>query len=155
GWGARGEGSWPQLAVPARSGGYWSLSIEPRDGCTFWYTNEYYRATGGDWATRIGAFRFPSCDDGPSLSIGDVSVHEGETADLTVTLSQASSQDVSVQYQTVTDTATSSDFADTSGTLTFAPGQTQATISVPVNTDDVTEPNEDFAVLLSNPSGAG
>jgi hypothetical protein len=29
------------------------------DDCTFWYTNEYYKATStSGWATRIGAFKF-------------------------------------------------------------------------------------------------
>src|SRR5260221_14607418 len=31
------------------------------DGCTFWYTNEYYQVTGLNDNTRIGSFAFPSC----------------------------------------------------------------------------------------------
>jgi hypothetical protein len=43
-------------------GDYSSMSIDPLDDCTFWYTNEYYKTTGnGTWNTRIFAFRFPSC----------------------------------------------------------------------------------------------
>jgi hypothetical protein len=41
---------------------YSSMSIDPADDCTFWYTNEYYVSTGTIWQTRVGAFRFPSCD---------------------------------------------------------------------------------------------
>jgi len=44
---------------------YSSISVDPSDGCTFWYTNEYYTSQeNGDilnWSTRIGSFRFPSC----------------------------------------------------------------------------------------------
>ncbi len=43
-----------------RWGDYSAMSLDP-DGCTFWYTNEYYEANGLDWQTRIGSFKFPSC----------------------------------------------------------------------------------------------
>jgi hypothetical protein len=45
----------------SRWGDYSQMSIDPNDGCTFWYTTEYYLATGGDWQTRIASFKFPSC----------------------------------------------------------------------------------------------
>src|SRR5262249_45092163 len=38
-------------------GSYSAMTVDP-DGCTFWYTNEYYIATGGDWQTRIGSFAY-------------------------------------------------------------------------------------------------
>jgi uncharacterized repeat protein (TIGR01451 family) len=44
-----------------RYGDYSAMQVDPVDGCTFWYTQEYI-AAGGNWATRIGAFRFPSCN---------------------------------------------------------------------------------------------
>ena len=50
-----------------RWGDYASMSVDPVDGCTFWYTSEYYTSqTNGStsppiWSTRIGAFAFPSC----------------------------------------------------------------------------------------------
>ncbi len=43
-----------------RWGDYSAMTLDP-DGCTFWYTTEYYASSGGDDHTRIGAFRFPSC----------------------------------------------------------------------------------------------
>src|SRR5262249_18712724 len=39
-----------------RWGDYSAMSIDP-DGCTFWYTQEYYATTGLDWQTRIGSFK--------------------------------------------------------------------------------------------------
>ena len=51
----------------AQSGGYnrWgdyaSMSVDPVDDCTFWFTTEYYAATGNNWQTRIGSFKFPNC----------------------------------------------------------------------------------------------
>ncbi len=45
----------------SRWGDYSAMSVDPADDCTFWYTNEYYAATGTNWRTRVGAFKFPSC----------------------------------------------------------------------------------------------
>lgn len=67
-------------------------------------------------------------DDVPTLSINDVSQVEGNagtsTFAFTVTLSQASSQTVTVNYATADNTATvaGNDYVAGSGTLTFAPG---------------------------------
>jgi hypothetical protein len=40
-----------------RYGDYSAMQVDPVDSCTFWYTQEYIPA-GGNWATRIGSFRF-------------------------------------------------------------------------------------------------
>ena len=40
---------------------YSDLTVDPGDDCTFWYTQEYYAATGLAWKTRIGNFTFPGC----------------------------------------------------------------------------------------------
>src|SRR5262249_32351217 len=45
-------------------GDYSAMSIDPADDCTFWYTTEYYAATGTNWQTRIGKFKFPGCGSG-------------------------------------------------------------------------------------------
>jgi hypothetical protein len=44
-----------------RWGDYSSMSVDPADGCSFWFTTEYYSAASTNWLTRIGAFRFPEC----------------------------------------------------------------------------------------------
>jgi len=44
-------------------GDYSSLSIDPVDDCTFWYTTEYYKANSNyNWSTKIASFKFGSCD---------------------------------------------------------------------------------------------
>ncbi len=43
-----------------RWGDYSAMTLDV-DGCTFWYTNEYYQVTGLNDNTRIGSFAFPSC----------------------------------------------------------------------------------------------
>ncbi len=57
------QGTGSQVGTSNRWGDYSSLSVDP-DGCTFWFTSEYYQATGSfGWATRVGAFSFPTCGD--------------------------------------------------------------------------------------------
>src|SRR5207253_1340694 len=43
-----------------RWGDYSAMTLDP-NGCTFWYTNEYYVANGLNHQTRIGSFTFPAC----------------------------------------------------------------------------------------------
>ena len=98
----------------------------------------------------------------PTLSINNVSKAEGPaqgapagTSNLTftVTLSTASTQDVTVQYATANGTGTApADYTATSGTLTIAAGQTTGTINVPIVGDTVPESNDTFYVNLSNPT---
>ena len=82
---------------------------------------------------------------------------EGKDAslDFAVTLNRAALHEVSVDYATEDDTATAgADYTVTSGTLTFAAGETAKTVSVPVLDDAVDEGKETMRLLLSNPQGA-
>jgi hypothetical protein len=95
----------------------------------------------------------------PQLSINDVTLTEGDSgatnAVFTVNLSVASTESVSVKYATADDTAKAgSDYTAASNTLTFAPGETSKTISVPVIGDKLVEGSETFALNLSNPTNA-
>ena len=76
-------------------------------------------------------------------------------AAFTISLDAASSSPVSVNSATIDGTATAgSDYVPTSGTVTFAPGETTRTILVPTIDDTIPEPTESFTVNLSNPVGA-
>ena len=95
----------------------------------------------------------------PSLSIADASITEGNSGTkvmaLTVTLSAPATGPVTVAYATADGTALAgSDYTASSGTLSFAAGETSKTIQVVVRGDAAVEGNESFAVRLSNPSGA-
>jgi hypothetical protein len=95
----------------------------------------------------------------PSLSINDVSTTEGQSGvkslNFTVTQSPASNQTVTVAYATADGSAgAGSDYAATSGNLTFNPGDTTKTIGVTINGDQNFEPDETFFLNLSNPSNA-
>ena len=100
-------------------------------------------------------------DAPPELSINNVGVIEGNAPDtvnatFTVSLSTASGKPITVDYATAdgTATVTDNDYQPRSGTLTFAPGQTVKTISVPVIGDNRDEDDETFFVNLTNPVNA-
>ncbi|MGB5661573.1 MAG: hypothetical protein WBO54_19045, partial [Thermoanaerobaculia bacterium] len=55
-------GTGAQTASSGRWGDYSSMSVDPTDDCTFWYTQEYYQTTGSfDFNTRICSFKFADC----------------------------------------------------------------------------------------------
>ncbi|VAW40712.1 hypothetical protein MNBD_CHLOROFLEXI01-4317 [hydrothermal vent metagenome] len=94
-------------------------------------------------------------DAEPTLTIGDVSVTEGDSgttiANFLVTLSAASGKTITVDYMTNADTATAgTDYLIASNTLTFTPGSDSEIINVTVNGDIVDEFNETFQVNLNN-----
>ena len=61
---------------------------------------------------------------------------------------------VTVDYATANGSATAGqDYANTSGTLSFAGGQTSRTFTVPMLDDTAYEGDESFAVSLQNPTG--
>ncbi|MBD2665694.1 calcium-binding protein [Richelia sinica FACHB-800] len=73
----------------------------------------------------------------------------------TVTLSNPSSQTITVNYATANGTATAgSDYTSTSGILTFNPGVTSQVINIPILNDSINEANESITLTLTNPTNA-
>jgi hypothetical protein len=100
-------------------------------------------------------------DDQPasSLAIANATIQEGNAGStnvsVTVTMSPASTQQVTVNWATANGSATSgADYTTGSGTVTFAPSTTVQTILVPVLGDLLDEPDETFTITLSNPVNA-
>ena len=55
-------GGGSQTGTLHRWGDYSAMTVDPVDDCTFWYTNEYLKASGSfNWSTRIASFKFPGC----------------------------------------------------------------------------------------------
>ena len=99
-------------------------------------------------------------DDAGALSVADAEASEtvDETLDFVVTLDRTPSRDweATVDYRTKDGTAmVGSDYTLTSGTLTFAPGEEEKTVSVPIADDTVEDSGETLTLVLSNASGAG
>jgi hypothetical protein len=95
-------------------------------------------------------------DPPPSASINDVALDEGNAgtkqATFTVSLSAPSGKPISISFATADGSANAgTDYQTTTGTLTFSPGQTAATLSVPVIGDTAVEPDETFFVNLTDP----
>jgi hypothetical protein len=44
-----------------RWGDYTSMSVDPADDCTFWYTNQYYPRGSEFWHTAIASIAMPGC----------------------------------------------------------------------------------------------
>jgi len=67
-----------------RWGDYSSMSVDPTDDCTFWYTSEYYdtqtNGDSGNWHTRIGSFQFPqpaNCTPSPVSTTNHSIIFDG------------------------------------------------------------------------------
>lgn len=93
----------------------------------------------------------------PTVQFGSASYSIGESAGnigIPVTRSGSTAGTSTVNFATTNGTATSgSDYTSASGTLTFAPGETSKTITVPILGDTAVETNETFTLTLSNPGG--
>src|SRR5207248_1801479 len=62
-------GTGSQTGGLARWGDYTSMSVDPSDDCTFWYTDEYLASSGSfNWHTRIGSFKLNGCGGPPAPS---------------------------------------------------------------------------------------
>ncbi|MFA5970638.1 MAG: Calx-beta domain-containing protein [Sphingomonas sp.] len=94
-------------------------------------------------------------DAAPSFSIGNAGpVTEGSALVFMVTKSGGTSQTYAVNFATANDSAAAgSDYNATSGTLTFAPGDTAKTITVSTIDDSAYEPRETLTASLSSPTG--
>lgn len=55
-------GTGSQISTQNRWGDYSAMRVDPTDGCTFWYTTEYYMVTASfSWSTQIASARFSNC----------------------------------------------------------------------------------------------
>lgn len=99
-------------------------------------------------------------DPPPEVAIADAVALEGNgspagNAVFTVRLSAPSGMEVDVNFETLDGTARSpDDYANSSGTLRFLPGDTVKEVSVPVAGDRIDEDDETLFVMLSKPFNA-
>jgi hypothetical protein len=115
---------------------------------TDFYTAEVVIATNdGDWELL------------PAIFITDATVVEGDSgsvnAEFTISLLGPHSGGISVDYSTASWGATpGADYATTSGSVSFASGESTKKISVPVHGDLTDEYDQQFVVNLANVVGA-
>lgn len=165
----------PYVYAPTKDGGWFSSYEDTTSlgtkldyilgndygGMMFWELDADVRdSSSPDSLLGLAANRLLSGQSSqPGLSVSDISVTEGNAgtsqASVTITLSKASTQAISVNYGTFAGTATAgSDFNSASGSLTFAPGETSKTVAIAILGDTIAEANEVFQVRLNNASGA-
>ncbi len=93
--------------------------------------------------------------DTPFVSVTPTSGVEGGSATFNIVLSSTSADTVTVNYATADGTAVNGDdYVGEAGTVTFAPGQTVAQVSISLRTDSVVDGGETFSLSLSSPTNA-
>ena len=94
----------------------------------------------------------------PVISAQDLVIQEGNIdeapqATLTLTLSEPTTETVSLDISTQDSTATvdDNDYLTQTSTITFAPGETEANVTLTIVGDDQFEDDETFDILFNNP----
>ena len=138
-----------------------SAAIRADNGCTDTGNNSADFAFGPT-NPRNTASPGSVCGGGgvPLLAVSDVSAFEGDSGTTTMVFgfglsAPASVGGVTITFTTADGTATAgSDYIANSGTATIAEGATSTTVSILVNGDTVSEPNETFFVRATSATGA-
>jgi hypothetical protein len=125
---------------------------EPDESLTLQLSNP----AGARFGDSLAQIFITDNDGPPAVSVGDVTVTEGDPGDsaalFNVTLSAPSTQTVRVDFATAAGTAADgSDYAPSTGTLFFSPGTTAQTVRVVIGNDETHELTEHFFVNLTNP----
>ncbi|ULQ55044.1 T9SS type A sorting domain-containing protein [Flavihumibacter rivuli] len=92
-------------------------------------------------------------DAGPCITVSNVTVNENAgNANIPVMLGIESGKDVIVKYYTRNKTAVAgTDYLAIQGSLTFKPGEIIKYLAVPILTDNISEWNEQFELILAEP----
>ncbi|MAR92024.1 MAG: hypothetical protein CML06_14250, partial [Pseudomonadales bacterium] len=134
-----------KVGAPAL-GGQWELDYGPQPWSGWAITESCRGSYSGVFASVV--------------TVTDVRVTESDgsfspTMEFTVNLSEASLDDITIDYQTLSGTAIEgSDYIGATGTLTIAAGETSGIISVTTYGYSEEEFDESFVLELTNPNGA-
>ena len=132
------------------------LVLNSRVTFTATESGTHYIAAGAH-GSRQGTYALEVTEVSPVMRVSDATATEGEDSSMEfhVTLDRASPETVTVNYATVDGTAEAGlDYEQSSGTLTFAPGETEEIFEVTVIDDSYEDSGETFRVVLSDASGA-
>lgn len=137
--------------------------VEPDEWIVVAFGNATNALVGGFWGLGFGVI---DDDDAPIVVPGGAAVVEGDAGDrellVPVSLTEPSDQTVTVEWATVFGPGVLppapadpvADFDAAGGTVTFAPGQTEATVSVTVHGDTLVEPDEWVVIAFGNATNA-
>src|SRR5215468_9877029 len=143
------DGTGSQTGGLNRWGDYSSLSVDPVDDCTLWYTTEFLKANGSfNWSTRIANFKFTTCGN-PDFSVtaspASQSVTQGNGTSYTVTVTPSGGFTRSV------DLTVSGLPAGASGTFNPTP-LTSGNSTLTITTSSTT-PTGSFPLTITGTSG--
>jgi hypothetical protein len=122
-----------------RWGDYTSMAVDPTDGCTFWYTDEYIPANGNfNWKTHLASFQLPGCSGtvtndfsiAASPASGSVAAGSSATSTVSTAVVSGSAESVSLSASGLPSGAAAS-FSPTSVT---AGGSSTLTITTSTST---------------------
>ncbi|HET8552639.1 MAG TPA: M12 family metallo-peptidase [Gammaproteobacteria bacterium] len=124
-------------------------------GTTYHYRAIAYSATG-DARSAPATFTTAACRHGTFLIEGDATVNAAAgTATYHVQRTNGSDGKATVNFAAVAGTAKANqEYLETAGTLVFADGQTERTISVPILLSPTDSGDYTFTLQLSDPNGA-
>ena len=125
-----------QTSSYSRWGDYSSLTVDPADDCTFWFTEEYEKSNGGfNWSTAIGSFKFPGCTGSTTPNITGLSVPSGPVgSSVTITGTNfGSTKGTSTVTFNGTAATTTTSWSATSIAATVPAGATSGDVVVTVN----------------------
>jgi len=152
-------GSGSQTDASGRWGDYSSLSVDPVDQCTFWYTQEYYATTSTiGWQTRIGSFKFPSCAvDLPMVTLVATTPSASEAGPVAGVVTASRTGDtaatLTLTYTVGGTAAAGTDYVPLSGSVTIPAGAATATIDVTPIDDALVESDETVILTLTPDPG--
>ncbi len=135
-----------------------AVTFQAISGTTYQIAVDGYNSLTG--SINLGLNFTPIANPTPAISIADTTIVEGIDGNptqsfITISLSQASTESVSVNYATADSTALAgTDYTATNGTVTFAAGETSKTIAVEILNDNLNELNKTFEITLNTPTNA-
>ena len=143
------DGAGSQSGGLTRWGDYASLTVDPVDDCTFWFTSEYIPAPGSfNWRTRIGTFKLAGCNQ-PGFAVS------GSPASRTVAPGSSTSYDVTIVPTGgfADSVALSATGLPAGATATFTPNPATGSSTMSVATTAAT-PTGSYIVTISGTSGS-
>ncbi len=130
-----------------RWGDYSAMTVDPSDGCTFWYTNEYALGNG-TWSTRVASFKFDTCGEPGFTFTGSNLVQSVCAASLSAIPLSVNSVGGFTDPVTLSFVGIPAGFSGSFSTNPVTPGGS-STASVAVDPGQVTAGLKDFLIRAS------
>jgi hypothetical protein len=137
-----------------RWGDYSSLSVDPVDDCTMWYTTEYLQTNGSfQWSTRIGYFKFANCGSAPTPDFALATTPASQTVTAGAGTSYTTTVTASGGFNGTVNFSVSGLPAGAAGTFNPASVATSGSTTLSVTTSSTT-PAGTYPLTITGTSGS-